>query len=245
MNISLYDLETDMTGGDYAGDAGSTVTDSGDAAAGADTSTIDGGAAPDVNDAAPATAPTPTFDPNQLGEYVGSAVQQQLAPLLNALTPQPETPSFELDPFADNFGDQIQGLLGHQVQQLLAPYLPAIQAAQDAQVSQWVDQNLNQAMSTYKAPDGTDGDRNAVLYAAAGFRAQTGDDAQAITAARDYMVQHDADIAAKAVETYKRSISNDNPAQRDPGVNGAAVGIEPAAKSYADILNRWETRTAA
>lgn len=212
-----------------------------DAAAGADTSTYEGGAASEPVDAAPAGAPA--FDMSQVGEYVGQAVQQQLGPLVQALTPQPE-PTV-IDPFDDSFPDQLSGIVGQQLQQLLAPIMPALEAVQNQQVSQWVDGTLDQAMQTYKLPDGTDGDRQAVLYAAAGFRAVTGDDARAISAARDYMVTHDQKVGSAAVEAYKSSLRGDNGTQRDPGVNGAAIGIEPAANSYEDVVNRWNSRTSA
>lgn len=240
--MDLFEYETDMGTGDTGAD--SSTAGSGDAAAGADTSTFDGGAAPDSNDAAP--APAPAFNPDQFRQELAGELDQRLAPLVQALTPQPEAPSFDqLDPFSDTYQQDLAALIRHEAQQLISPYQQVMEQAQQQQVSQWVDHNLDQAMQTYKAPDGTEGDRQAVLYAAAGFRAVTGDDAKAITAARDYMAQHDQQIASKAVEQYKQSISNDNGTQRDPAVNGAAVGIEPAPKSYADILNRWETRTAA
>lgn len=213
---------------------------------------VDGGAAaPEdhTSGAADAASPeqpaAPSFDPAQIGDYVGQAVEQHLGPLVQALTPQPEPQTFELDPFSDTFQNDLQQLIDQRAQQLVSPYQQAMEQVQQQQVSQWVDSNLDQAMQTYKLPDGSDGDRQAVLYAAAGFRAVTGDDAKAISAARDYMVQHDQKVGQAAVEAYKASLRGDNGTQRDPAVNGAAVGIEPAASSYDDVVSRWNSRTSA
>jgi hypothetical protein len=211
-----------------------------DPSAGADPA--DGGAASEP--AAPTEAPA-ALDQGQLEQSIASQIEQQLGPLVQALTPQPEPPTFNLDPLDDSFGVQTQELIRHEIQQALAGVLPTVQQMQMQQASQWVDQSLDQAMQSYKSPDGGDGDRTAVLYASAGFRAVTGDDAKAIVQARDYMVKHDADVAAKAVEAYKQSLQGGNQAQRDPAIGGAAISVEPRPGSYDEVMARYEARTAA
>lgn len=192
-------------------------------------------------------AAAPAFDQQALGEQIGATIDQRLAPLVDALTPRPEPQTFELDPFSDNYQQQLEQMIDARAQQMIAPYQQAAEYMQQQQASAWVDQNLDQAMVGYKAPDGADGDRQAVLYAAAGFRAVTGDDSRAIVAARDYMVEHDRKVGESYVEAYKQSISGNGTggSHSGPGVAGAAVTIEPKATSYDEVLARWEGLSAA
>lgn len=231
-----------------------TVAEPAEAAAGgeaaAGTAEAPASAAPastSTDEGAAEAVPTGTsFDPNDpaVQQWFNQQLEQQLQPLIQALTPQQEAPSFELDPFADDFTNQLGGLLQFQLQQVLAPYLPAIQAAENEQIVKFVDSHLDQAMTGYPDVSGdTDGDRQAILFAAAGFRATIGDDARAITEARKFTEARDQKIAQKAVADYKASLQGGNAAGRDPGVNGAAIGIEPRATSYDDVLARYDRMT--
>lgn len=235
MNLDFAEFETVA---DADPGTGADVTDTGDEGAAA--TAVDGGAAPD---AAPAAAPA--FNPDAFTEQIGQTIDQRLAPIVQALTP-PE-PTVELDPFADDYQQRLEQLIDAKARELVAPYQQAAEYMQQQQASQWVDQHLNEAMAGYKAPDGAEGDRQAVLYAAAGFRAVTGDDARAIVAARDYMVTHDQQVAQAAVDAYKQSISGgqNGAAHNGPGVNGAAVAIEPKPGSYDEVMARYESRAAA
>lgn len=218
-------------------------------AAGADTAT-ETGAAETAAVAAPTEAPAPaaqSFDPNdpQVRQALDNLVNEQLAPILQALQPQQEAPA-PPDPWSDNYAEEMERYMAFQKGQWLAPYMPAIQAAENQQVNQWVDQQLGSAMQGYPDNSGdSDGDRQAVLYAAAGFRAQTGDDVQALQQAVSFQQARDAKIAAKAVADFKASINGAGPGGREPGVNGSAIGIESAPKSFDAVLSRWEGMTGA
>lgn len=237
-HLFMFEMHTDAGAGDpgAAAEPAAAV----DPGAGAEPVTP-GAAAP-----APASAPGWTPDDPEFLFAVDQAVQARLAGY--GQQQQPEEPGLQLDPWAEDYGQQLAGLIAAVVGQQMAP----LQAAYEAQQVEAGNQQAQSILGGFT-------DLGAYDKAQAFSRAQdiftgmvnqygpeyaTVFEQRALRQAAEQQASFEKTVREQAIADYKQQLAQaaGGGEQVDVGVAGAAGEITGAPKTYDEVIARWGNR---
>ncbi len=245
----LFRFESPESGGP-AGDPVDTadpVSDPG-LEAGADDPVQPSAAAPEP--AAPAWGPgTPEFD-FELEQAIDARLGQYQEPQQQ----DDYQGGPELDPFSDEFGQQLVGTFGQMLEQALETRLGPIQQTHEAQQ---IAEGKQQSLDTFSQfSDLGDFDHEEAFTRAqeafTGYLNQYGPryadqfTHRALREAAERQASLERKFEERGAERYKQQMAT--AAGRgggEPGVAGGGVRPEPEASSYDEVIARWDARRAA
>jgi hypothetical protein len=146
-----------------------------------------------------------------------------------------------IDPFADDFGNQLAEGLRSIVNDAVAPLMPVVESTQQREAQEWTDQQLQRL----NVPSD---DRDAVLYLAGGLHSaaeaagQRVDGAQILQYAVEQLKTRDERVAAAAIAKHQADTTARAGAGREPAAAGGAVNVEAAAGSLVEAARRFSER---
>lgn len=158
-----------------------------------------------------------------------------------------------IDPFSDDFGDQLAGFLGQFLDQRLAPLhqrLEPIVHGYQTQAAQEAEARVTDVITDYAASQGIEflegGDAAARQLAEAllpDYRARFGPGQRAAEAALHKAVDTIADLQRRAEQRgeqrFKNQLGDVTGALAEPGSAGTGVRTVPDARDETDLVDRW------
>jgi hypothetical protein len=103
---------------------------------------------------APPSAPSLDLDSWEAQQRIAQIADERVRATLAAFTPQPEPPTFELDPLSDDFGQRLAELQNQALDSRLAPVLDFVQAQQQQQTDNYIQSELSAAAEAAKLDHG-------------------------------------------------------------------------------------------
>lgn len=244
------------------GDAPASVVDPVEPGAGPDPSPVPGAGGPGD---APEPAPSPTPAPinwdapevqAELSRRADLAANQALETRLRAaglsLGGAPEEPGFELDPFSDEYPQQVVQLLSAVLDQRLGPVDSLMQERTIEGFETTINSGIEKLVPT---PEDADAEtlaqvselREGVRFLGEAFATRVDPSSadpvgDALRMGHDWLQKRDKALEERAVTNYRRQLGEiiDTPAE--PNGGGAAVRMERRGGSYDDIIERHASR---
>jgi hypothetical protein len=180
---------------------------------------------------APPSAPSLDLDSWEAQQRIAQIADERVRATLAAFTPQPEPPTFELDPLSDDFGQRLAELQNQALDSRLAPVLDFVQAQQQQQTDNYIQSELSAAAEAAKL----EGVEPGLLRSVAAHFAQQpefaryGATAQGVRAtaqkAAEWIATERKAAADAAVQNYRRQIGEIADAPAEPGTTGG--GLQP------------------
>lgn len=181
----------------------------------------------------------------QLTRILEAAAEEQARAEAAATGNQP----IELNPLADNFGDQLQQVLAREIQKALEPLMPVVEHSQSQQADAWAAQQLaaiEEAKLFDLADEGrlTDGDKQAILFLASGVNQAAGgrDPNGAMRQGAELLAARDKQVAQAAVERYKQHLDIVGSAPNDRGAGSEGVEHTEPPKDEIEAALRYAQR---
>lgn len=184
-------------------------------------------------------APTPTPQQGAEPQYVTKEEFAEIQRSLSGIT------QF----FQENFGPEEEDqpdfsqippeqLAYLAAQQGMAPYQPMLQAAMEEQGNRRFNELMDQHESN---PEIGKVDRKLAMYAAeALIREAGGDPVKAVELGARYAAEVRKQERGEAVEEYKKSLKRPAPGADDLGAAGAGNAPVKPAKTYDEVIARWQ-----
>lgn len=181
-------------------------------------------------------------------EWVGEAAQQQVVQFFEQLAAQqePQYPDLpEVDPFSDDFAQQLaareEALLSRQA----AMFEQRIAPLQEQHVNTTVDQIVSETAAQFKDAGVTAEDIGMIagafapqLHPGASWSEREQAARAAAQQGAEYLAARDKRISAEALKQYRTGMGEVAETPAEPGVNGAAVDYGKAPSTYEEATRR-------